>query len=62
MKTFLVFAAIVALMLGVLLVVAGPEDNAIAPHGAYVVIGILLTAGGVTYLWKLTGFRGLKLK
>ena len=57
MKTFLVFAAIVALMLGVLLVVAGPEDNAIAPHGAYVVIGILLIAGGVTYLWKLTGFR-----
>jgi hypothetical protein len=60
MKTFLVFAAIVALLLGVLLVVAGPEDNAIALHGAYVVMGILLIAGGVTYLWKLAGFRGLK--
>jgi hypothetical protein len=62
MKTLPIFAAIVALMLGILLVVAGPEDNAIAPHEAFVVIGILLIAGGVTYLWRKTGFRGLKPK
>jgi hypothetical protein len=60
MKALDVFLAIVAIMLGVTLLVAWPEDAWV--HAAIVVIAVLLIAGGATYLWRQSGCRGLKPK
>lgn len=62
MRALPVFAAIVALILGMLLMGGLADGLFFLPHGAFVLIGVLLIAGGITYLWKRTGFRGLKPK
>jgi hypothetical protein len=62
MKALHVFLAIVAVMLGVTLLVGGPEDVFAWVHAGIVVIALLLIAGGITYLWKQSDFRGLKPK
>jgi hypothetical protein len=62
MKTVHVFFAIAAVMLGVILLISGPENVFPWVHVAIVFIAVVLIAGGITYLWKDTGFRGLKPK
>jgi hypothetical protein len=62
MKALHAFLAIVAVMLGITLLVAGLEDVFAWVHAATVVIGVLLIAGGATYLWRQSGCRGLKPK
>jgi hypothetical protein len=57
-----VFLAIVAVVLGVTLLIAGLEDVFALLHFVIVVIAILLIVGGFTYLWKHSGCRALKPK
>jgi len=68
MNPLRVFFAVAAMIGGIVMLVA--QVIAILPS-VYVyfrasfpgvVFGVVLLAGGSTYLWKLTGFRGLRPK
>jgi hypothetical protein len=57
---FLAVVALIALFLGLAAVISG-LTLLISPHGADdQLIGTALLAGGLTYFWKRTGYRGLK--
>jgi hypothetical protein len=62
MRAMPIFVALAVLMLGIFLLVDAPGDTPIAPHEAFMVVGVLMVAGAITYFWKRTGFRGLKPK
>jgi hypothetical protein len=61
MKTrFLAFVAVITVFLGLAAVITG-LTLLLSPHGSDdQLIAIVLLAGGLTYFWKRSGFRGLK--
>jgi hypothetical protein len=62
MKTKHVFLAVVAVLAGVTMLIALPSGAFGDGSGLAAVVGILLLAAGLTFLWKHSGFRGLKPK
>ena len=68
MKALPVFMAIVSIMVGIALLVSGSEAYGWIDvgdtvegwvHAGAILIALCLIAGGVTWLWKQSGFRGL---
>lgn len=71
MKVLPVFMAIISVLVGIALLVAGREAYAWVNAGDAVegwvragttLIALCLIAGGATWLWKQSGFRGLNSK
>jgi hypothetical protein len=71
MKTLPVFLATLSIFIGIALLVSGSEaygwisvsDAAEGwVHAGAVLFDLCLIAGGLTWLWKQTGFRGLNSK
>ena len=62
MRTLRVFLAVVAITWGLILLIGMWGSDAFGSDQSLVegIPGILLFAGGLTYIWKLTGFSGLK--
>jgi hypothetical protein len=58
MKAWRIIVAVFAAIGGLLLLFAASGDNA----GVELFFGCALLAGGLTYWWKLSGFRGLKAR
>jgi hypothetical protein len=71
MKVLPVYTSIVSILIGIALLATGPEAygwvNAGAAiegwvHAGTILIALCLIAAGLTWLWKLSGFRGLNSK
>lgn len=58
MKTWRIFVAVFAAIGGLLLMLTASGYD----EGAQLFFGCAFLAGGLTYLWKLSGFRGLKAR
>jgi len=65
MKTFPIFLSVAGAITGVV-IFAGLAEGSIQGYYAdtwvYALVAIVLISGGFTFLWKLTGFRGLRPK
>lgn len=62
MKAIYVFLAVAAVLAGTVLLLSVPYNGFFWDHAAEAFVGVLLLAGGVTYFWKLSGFRGISSK
>ena len=71
MKALPVFMAIISILIGIALLIAGQQAYAwvnagdIAEgwvHAGATLIALCLIAGGATWLWKQSGFRALNSK
>ena len=71
MRALSVFLAIASILIGVALLLAGPEAYEWVSAGSVwegwaragtTLLALCLIAGGVTWLWKQSGFRGLNSK
>jgi hypothetical protein len=62
MKTVYIFLAAAAVIGGLLVLLALPYNGFFWDHAGEAIFGVLLLANGLTYFWRLSGFRGLGSK
>jgi len=60
MKTWQVFLAVLAMLSGVIILVSLSSGAFGDDTGFAAFMGIVLLAAGLTFLWKHSGWRGLK--